>query len=158
MSETEKPEKKAKIERTAGTTSYAPRIEQEEALLPPPPEKPKIEKPSLKKIERPKREPGAPRLQHSGGQYSLLRIVIQNVYTNQRRNLSIPLNKRPEDFIDRSTEEVLEVFEAAYWSEHQRDAELKAFKTLLDPLAANNSPHASRPPQDLTENLINTTE
>lgn len=145
----------ATIGRTAGITTY--RLPEPEPEQPEAPHKPRFEEPELAPLELPStsRTPDAAR---SSGQFSLRRLTITNHFTKQKRNVSVPMHKNPLDFIDRTCEVISEAWEAKFWSELQRDAELKAFKTMTDPLAQNASPHATRPPQYDTTQLLNTTE
>lgn len=147
-----------RIERTAGVTTYSPRVEIREADLPVFPDTPKLDKPMLRELPLPANPNQTPDAARSQGQFSLRRLIIQNYYTKKERRLSVPFHKNPQDYLDRSSEVLLKQEEAVYWSESQRDAELKAFATLIDPLAGNKSPHATKPPQDLVDSFTNSAE
>lgn len=154
--------KPQKIERPAGMTSYTPRQDVEVKEVPTAlySDGSTVEQPQLRQVRKPKNKPDelVPDASHSQGQFSLRRLVIQNFYTKKTRSLSVPFYKDPKDYIDRSSEVILEENEAVYWSESQRDAELRAFATMIDPLAGNKNPHAQRPPQEAIDRMINTTE
>jgi hypothetical protein len=157
-----KPVPQQKIERTAGQTTYTPRVDVEvkEVATAMYSDTPAAEQPQLREVKKPRHNPSelVPDASRSQGQFSLRRLVIQNFYTKKTRSLSVPFYKDPKDYIDRSSEVILEEHEAVYWSESQRDAELRAFATMIDPLAGNKNPHAQRPPQEAIDRMINTTE
>lgn len=114
-----------------------------EAELPKFPEPPPVQKPEIVPLEIPQ-----PESLRRGQQFSLQRLEIRNIFTKVVRNMSIPKVGNPLDYFDKASEELVGRYEVKFWGSEQRDAELKAFKTLKDPTAGNDSPHATRPPSN----------
>src|SRR4051812_16831559 len=122
-----------KMEQIGSPVKYTPNpnlqeVEVGDVPLPPNPNASRREEPEVVEINLPKLPPGAPVLHRSGGQFSLQRLVIENIFTKATRKLSVPLSVNPHDFCARESERLVRLQEVKFWDEHQRDAELKAYK------------------------------